>query len=143
MNAEIIEKADLLIIELTEYDEATARLFDVSFNDEFSEETVEVIELILSERETVRRRVEAAHGAFVEAIGSMQIDYNTELGQKVREMLTLQLEIMKKDKDFNIRFTKKYQEVKTALRESQDDKKKLDYLHSNAGVQLGGSGFKA
>jgi len=48
---------------------------------------------------------------------------------------------MKKDKDFNARFAKKYGEVKDALRDSQEDKKKIDYFHTTTGLKQD-TGFK-
>jgi len=133
MNNSLIEKADALIIELAKYDDVTARLFCIQLTGEISDETVSEIEEMLNEREGVRLGVEKAHKAFVDSIGGNPIEDNGELGGKVREMLNLQLEIMKKDRDFSKRFSQKYEEVKTKLRDSQGDKRKIDYLHLTAG----------
>jgi len=141
MNSAIVDIADALIIVLTEYDNSTERLFQLDLAGDVTEDVIADIDSMLLEREGIRHKVEAAHSAFVDAIGSIEIDYNTELGEKVREMLSLQLEIMKKDKDFNTRFTQKYGEVKTALRDSQEDKKRLDYFHTTSGIKRD-TGFK-
>lgn len=143
MTNTLIEKADALIMELAKYDEVTARLFCVKLTGEIADETVGEIEEMLAEREGVRLGVEKAHKAFVESIGGQSIDDKGELGSKVREMLNLQLEIMKKDRDFSTRFSQKYEEVKNKLRDSQGDKRKLDYLHLTAGNNSKNDGFNA
>jgi len=143
MNNALIEKADALIIELAKYDDVTARLFSIQLTGEITDETIGEIEAMLTEREGVRLGVEKAHKAFVELIGGHPIDDGGELGSKVREMLNLQLEIMKKDRDFSKRFAQKYDEVKTKLRDAQGDKRKIDYLHMTAGSNNKGGSFNA
>lgn len=143
MTNSLIEKADALIMELAKYDDVTARLFCVKLAGEITDETVGDIEEMLTEREGIRLGVERAHKAFVDSIGGQPLDDKGELGSKVREMLSLQLEIMKKDRDFSKRFTQQYEEVKNKLRDSQGDKRKLDYLHLTAGNNSKNDGFNA
>jgi len=147
-----LKEANVLLVALTEYDEVTDRLLEVDLQQEDLMFAVDDIETLLAEREELRECAESARVAMTNAIRE-QDEENADLircvfegkeiaysltGDKVLakeviyKLLAMQKDIMGKDNLIIANLTSKKSEIKTALKNLQGDKKKLDFLNVTA-----------
>ena len=156
-----IEEANSLLAVLAEYNSVTDKLSEVNMessteendqDDETMAFVIDDIQNIIEEREEIGERADIARTAMVEAIAGL----DTKDKQSVRnvfeggqiengadfpalgvicKLLSVQKDIMGKDKAFNVKFKAKQEEVRLSLKDLQGDKKKLDFLNVNASPQ--------
>jgi len=141
-----LSEAGALAVILEEYGAATDRLCEVDFQQEDTMFAIDDVETIIGEREEIRQRAEIARLAMVEAISALSEEEsglvrgvfeggkseNAAANEIVGKLLHLQKDIVGKDSKVISELKVKCDEVKAALKELQEDKRKLDFLNVNA-----------
>jgi hypothetical protein len=128
-------EAESLLAVLTEYNEVTDRLCEIDLQQYSQEEDLALaisdIEVLIDEREEIRERVDFARNSMIAVMGDSAETRGLDI---VSKLLSLQSEIVEKDKLIISRYAHKHGEVKGELKNLQGEKKKIDFLNSTAGV---------
>ena len=156
-----LKEANTFLAALAEYGEATDRLYEVDLQQEDLVFAVDDFEGILQEREEIKERAEFARIAMTQAIAE-QDDADVQLikcaftggdvsyslsgaenlaTEVIYKLLAMQKDIIEKDDIIMKRLAAKREEIKSMLKNLQDDKKKLNFLNITAAGTQESSGF--
>ncbi|MCL1866555.1 MAG: hypothetical protein FWF82_04025 [Oscillospiraceae bacterium] len=147
-----LEVSEVLLGVLGEYNTATDKFFEIDFEQDDLTFAVDDFEGFLEEREEIKERISLVVSDFDSAVEGLSEEESATVkklfggntasstvgdscspeGKIVSEILRVQGEIVSKDKDISEKFTRKYNEVKVALKDLKGDKRKLDFLNLSA-----------
>ena len=160
-----LEKANVLLEALNEYDNATDRLSGIDLRSDLPAEelgfVVDDFENIIQEREEIKERAEVGQAELIKAIEEQSEDdiklikcafSGEEVGYSltgdkrlvkdlIYRLITMQKSIVEKDNQIISKFSAVQDEIREVLKNSQSDKKKLDFLNLTATGSQDSAGF--
>lgn len=135
----LVKAAELMSEEWSKFNQLLDRMNEVDFGQEdfvfvlddieaFIQERDEIIELIRTAQDTFIQEKDKHSEEEINLFSAKGTPFNLVIAQIAR----IQEEIDVKEKEFKRKFAEKRDEVKSALKELQGDKKKIDFLNSTA-----------
>jgi hypothetical protein len=156
-----LKESNTLLSEMFEYNRITDKLIETDLNYEDVSHAIDEIATLIHEREEVRERAATAQDALLRAIEAQSQD-DVELikysfnGQEAQyslsgdkklaaevvfKLLAMQKEIIDKDGEVLDKLKSKRDEIMVSLKNSQGDKKRLEFLNLTATTEKQDFGF--